>query len=291
MFGHLFPSRRSTASPPLAFKTRPSPEKSSARPLSKFTEKLQALKHALKPRRSGTKKSGNVAQRARSILNRRRDDISSSTASGLLAAGTTSTTRRAAPHPSLPGLFNAPPTPLGPIVQATSRRLQGLAMPSDPEEDYPPARQRIRELRAMKASLGCDEAQGMKTTHAYHVKVVASRTTTTCPPPSWEVTTLEYANKPTPVTKLHERESRVHQERNLLNAGVYQTTRCSSHENPIRTPAPDPSLWLGDEQHNGLASRQKPDRKRSPLLDSATVPVGQELRERLTRSRNLDSRH
>ncbi|KAG8912182.1 hypothetical protein FRC00_005093 [Tulasnella sp. 408] len=315
MFGHLFPSHRSTASPPLAFKTGPSPGKASARPLSKFTQKLQALKQVLKPRRSGTKvigdgpticgtkhvtgeptapyeKSGNSARHARSLVNRRREGFSSSTTSGLLPAGTTSTTRSATPHPSLPGPFNAPPTPLGPIVQASSLSppgLQGLAMPSDPEKDYPPARKRIRELRAMKVTLGCDEVQGMKTTHAYHVKVVAPRTTTTFPPPSWEVTTLEYANKPTPVTELHERGSRVHQERNLLNAGVYQARRCFSHENPIRTPAPDPSRWLGEEQYNEPIRNPKPDRKRSPLLDSATVPVGQKLLERLGRSQNLDS--
>ncbi|KAG9043243.1 hypothetical protein FS837_009844 [Tulasnella sp. UAMH 9824] len=309
MFGHIlrFSSRRSSASPPPAFKS----ENATTKLPSKLTKKLQALKQALKPCRSGTKgdgqatygakqetdkptsyESGNLARCARSLLNRRRGDLSSSSASGLLPAGTKSTTRSAARHSNFSGVLNAPPTPLGPNVQAPSRApppLQGLVMPSDSEPEYPAARKRVREIRAMKAGLRCDEVQGIKTT--YHVQVLAPRTTTTFPSPSWDVNALEYANeKCTMVAKFHENGSRVHEERNLLNApGIYHTRRFSSHENPTRALVPDPSLWLGDNLSNGPAYSQNPVRNRSPLLDAATVPVGQELYERLNRSRNLSS--
>ncbi|KIO25252.1 hypothetical protein M407DRAFT_25376 [Tulasnella calospora MUT 4182] len=237
MFGHLFRSRRSTAGPQPELKTGPSsPEKTAAKPPSRLSVKLQELKYTLHLRRP-SKTDGKPARqeqkpRHRYIpysqrFNRPRQHPGYSTAAGSLQAGAPSTIHSAVPQSSFPAnASSAPPAPTTRTTATAPLRLPGAFPTSQPEDDYPPARKRIIEIRAMKANLQHNEAQGTKAVRRCRVQVVAPPTTTTIQQSTSDTAARGFAEgQLTLAAKAHAKDQRRNEERKRLGADLYHAPR------------------------------------------------------------------
>ncbi|KIO25254.1 hypothetical protein M407DRAFT_25378 [Tulasnella calospora MUT 4182] len=251
MFGHLFRSRRSTASPEAAFQTGlPSPERTAEKPPSSLTVKFQELKYALRPRRSSKKdgkqarqeqkperhryipysqRSGNVVlgpptapDHSHSLSNPPRQYPSSSAAAGLLQAGAPSTTDSIVPQSTFPvDASSTPPAPTTRTRATAPPRFPRAVPTSQPEEEYPWARKRIIEVRAMKAR---EEAQGINAVRTSRAQVVAPPTATTAQQSASEVAAQGSAKgEPTLTAKSHAKE--MTEGRNRFDPDLYYSRR------------------------------------------------------------------
>ncbi|KAG9044575.1 hypothetical protein FS837_007921 [Tulasnella sp. UAMH 9824] len=330
MFAKLFPSRRSTtAGSRPEFKTGPSSsDQTATKPSSKLIRKLQELKQALQPRRSGQLKQqrakqanddhmqgkhspawadehiGNAKLGPRSLLHRPRRHVNSSVAPLSPVASAACVASSATPESRFP--VSAPSTRLPPTTKAPARdprRLQEPTSTSELVENYPRARRRIIELRAMQEQLKLDETRGPEAIRTRRVQVVAPLTTTTIQQSSWEVASLELAKgKTTPAANLDvKQKGRTQERRGSILDGCHPGSQPSlsainksqgaedfSHHNAVQNSAPNAGLWLGKKIHQGPAPNSKPVQKRSPLLDSAPVRFNPKMFEGYPRRHNTD---